>query len=160
MKTNRVYIVCPFSQMEAFIRENIDTDAYFITGMAGRLCFGDEINTQVILYFIQRENIKEIIIVNDVNCRFMEEVLNNRITKPNPATIIYRKLISDFKEVFPKIKTSEERRHLLAKLNINDHFREIKSNAVLRPLFIKNSIKLRGMVTNRLSNFKEPINFM
>ena len=144
--------------METFIKEHIDEEAYFITGMAGRLCFDHEINTQVILYFIQLENIEEIIIVNDVNCRFMEEVLNDKITQLNPATIIYRKLISDYKEVFPKIKSPEERRHLLARLNIKDHFPEIKNNTVLRPLFTKNRIKLRGIVTNRLSNYKEPIN--
>jgi len=88
--------------MEAFIRENIDTNAYFITGMAGRLCFDNEINMQIILYVIQIENIEEIIIVNDVNCRFMEEVLNNKITQPNPATNIFRKLVADYKEIFPK----------------------------------------------------------
>lgn len=160
MKTKRMFIICPFSQIENYIRENIDSDAYFITGLAGRLSFSDELNTQIILYFIQKENINEICIVNDINCRFMEEALENKNIQLNSASNIYKKLFSDFKEVFPKLRTRDERRLLLAKLNITDHFREIKSNNLIGPLFKRNRIKLRGMVTNRLINYSESINFM
>jgi len=160
MKTNKIYIVCPFSQMEEFIRNNIDNNAYFITGAAGRINFDDMLLPEILSHIILREKIKEIIIVNDINCMFIDNVLNNKISYPNKAYNFLKKLISDYREAFPSTKPIEERRHLLAKLNINDHSREIKSNSVLKYLFTRSSIKISGIIANRFSKYTEPLTIM
>lgn len=157
MPINTLYIVCQFSQVEAFIIEKINHRARFITGLAGRLCLDDDYGTEIIRYFIEQEEITEITIVNDTNCRFIEDVLTNNNIDPNPVTGKLKNLLDDYKEVFPTVPTLKEKKRLLAKLNIAGHYREILNNAVLNPFFSQSGIKLNGLVTDRLCEFIEPV---
>lgn len=157
MTHNKLYIVCPFSQMETFITHEICSDAYFLTGMAGRLCLDDDENTGIIRFFIEKENIRGLFVVNDLNCRFINEVLTNSAKHAVPATDTLKKLFSDFREVFPSEKPLERKKHLLAKLNINDHIRELRSNKVLKTLFLNDNVKIRGLITDKMSNYSEAV---
>ena len=159
MLQNKLYLVCPFSQMEGFITREIYSDAYFITGMAARLCLDDDYNTEVIRYFIEKEEICELVIVNDTGCRIIHEVLTNSIKSPSPASDALKKLVSDFREVFSPGNPVEKKKQLLAKLNVNDHCRELKDNKILKTLFLKEKVKISGLLTNKAGHYYEPLMF-
>lgn len=157
MPLNTLYIVCQFSQVEGFIVDKINQRARFLTSLGGLLCLDDDYNTEIIRHFIEQEEITEITIVNDTNCRFIDEVLTTHVACPNPVTGRLKTLMDDYKEVFPTVPSLTEKKRLLAMLNIAEHSREILKNSVLNPLFSQNGIKLNGLVTDRLNEFMEPV---
>lgn len=75
-KRNSLFIICPFCQLESFIRTNFGSEIFFITIPAVVLNFNkSEISD--IRDFIFRMKIENIYVVNDISCNFLEEAINN-----------------------------------------------------------------------------------
>ena len=72
---NKLFFICPFSQLEHFIREKYGDDVFFITTLDDVFQFEDANYAEVIRDFIKRENITDIFVVNDTSCRFIKSVL-------------------------------------------------------------------------------------
>jgi len=72
---NRLFVVCPFCQMENFIVKHYG-EVFFFTAPAAIFNIGSE-ELRVIKEFITRENIRGIYLVGETSCNFTKNVLDN-----------------------------------------------------------------------------------
>lgn len=91
---NELFLICPFSQSEAVIRENINPAAYFLTSSAGVFRFKDADYIESIVSFIKENNITRIYVTASTDCRFAKRAL-----KVKDATDFYadRELLAVYK---------------------------------------------------------------
>lgn len=75
-RNNQLFLICPFCQMEHFIRKHYG-EALFLTAPAAIFHFGVE-EVQAIRDFIARENITRIFLVAETSCNFTHNVLYNK----------------------------------------------------------------------------------
>lgn len=74
-QVNKLFLVCPFCQMENFIVKHYG-EVFFYTAPAAILNIGGD-ELKVIKEFIARENIKWIYLVGETSCIFTKNVLDN-----------------------------------------------------------------------------------
>lgn len=74
---NALFIICPFCQLENFLRTKFGDNVFFITAPAAVLNFSSDELSAIKDYLI-RETIKDIYLVNDVSCNFIDEAINNK----------------------------------------------------------------------------------
>lgn len=72
---NKLFLVCPFCQMENFIVKHY-REVFFLTAPASMFVFGSD-ELEVIKEFIARENIRDIYFVGETSCNFTKNVLDN-----------------------------------------------------------------------------------
>lgn len=72
---NKLFLVCPFCQMENFIVNHYG-EVFFLTASGAVFIFeSDEL--KVIKEFIARENIQRIYLVGETSCNFTKNILEN-----------------------------------------------------------------------------------
>ena len=76
-KQNSIFIICPFCQLESFLREKFGDDIFFITTPAGILNFNEN-EIGALKYLINQEKINNIYLVNDVSCKFIDAAITNK----------------------------------------------------------------------------------
>jgi hypothetical protein len=72
---NKLFVVCPFCQMENFIVKHYG-EVFFFTAPASILNIGSE-ELVLIKEFITRENIRGIYLVGETSCNFTKNALDN-----------------------------------------------------------------------------------
>jgi hypothetical protein len=89
---NKLFLVCPFCQMENFIVKHYG-EVFFLTVPAAIFNVGSE-ELGVIKEFITRENIRGIYLVSETSCNFAKNVLDNTNHSELPWETEIRKLKS------------------------------------------------------------------
>ncbi len=150
--SNKLFLVCPFSCMENFIRQKYGEDVFFLTAMAAAFQYSEEEYVAAIKDFITRENITEILIVNDTSCRFINSVLKKEKGFGTPVEKIIQEILIDN---FPTIMQNQsliEQQKQLASLNIKQQAKEIMKPELFLQQIIQNKICIRGVVTAKAEN--------
>lgn len=160
MKNNKLFLVCPFSQMEPYITNNIDKNAYFITGITGRLCLSNDDYLCQLQMLLFNKNIRELIVVNDVNCIFINEVLSNNSIYKTAATKLLESLFLENRELFLAQASIGKSKHLLAKLNVIDTYLKIINNNFLKETFSDLEIEVSGLISNKLTKSIKKVPFI
>ncbi|MDZ4712455.1 MAG: carbonic anhydrase [bacterium] len=137
-----LFIICPFCQLESFLRTKFGDDIFFLTSPAAVLNFSaDEV--LAIREFIKREHIKDIFLVNEVTCNFIDEAIKNKkefglhcekqlrvLLQNSNSNIKSQESLRTWKEVLAQnnvlkqleyISTEEIFRHEISALGINIH---------------------------------------
>jgi hypothetical protein len=89
---NKLFLVCPFCQMENFIIKRYG-EAFFYTAPAAMFHFKND-NLQAIKEFITREEVGEIYLVGETSCNFTNNVLDNKDLSGLQCETEIQKLIS------------------------------------------------------------------
>ncbi|MEW5844151.1 MAG: carbonic anhydrase [Bacteroidota bacterium] len=155
--SNKLFLVCPFSCMENYIRTNYGDDVFFITAMAAVFQSEEQEYIQDIAALIAGENITQIFVVNDTSCRFINNVLKKESGFDTPAEKILQKIYSDNHSSFPHGQPLPEQQKTLAMLNVKQQADEIMKQLVSQQRHF-GKIKITGLVTMKASNSMTEIN--
>lgn len=149
---NQLFLVCPFSNMEHFIRQKFGQEAFFLTAMAGQSQFHELRYTEAVLELIDREEIAELYLVQDTSCRFMNGLLD---AEPIHGSIAENKLEQLLVEHYAEIKAHTTRTLQLKKfaaINLRAQLREIGANAFLNSWMARNRLEIKGLITTKAEN--------
>ncbi len=147
-----LFIVCPFSFMETFLRTRFGNDIFVLTTMTAESQFHEIEYIEVIKDTIIRENITQIYIVNDTSCRFINGMLKGETDFGSSAEKNLQNIFIDNysfimgqPSFFEKVKT-------IAALNVKQQAMEIMENELFKLQFNQNNIIVKGLVTTRSEN--------
>ncbi|MBC8033893.1 MAG: hypothetical protein H7Y03_07085 [Chitinophagaceae bacterium] len=145
--TNKLFMVCPFSCMETFIKSQYGEDSFFMTSTAATFVSGSNLYTEMMIDLIYREHITEISIVSDTSCRF----INNVLARKEPfQTAVEREIDKLYVDSYPELKRYAnimEKRVELASLHLEKQLNELANYLLSSSVLAGKNIRLKGMVT-------------
>lgn len=154
--SNQLFIVCPFSCMEIFLRNKYGNDILFLTFSGAVFPHHDAEYLSAVKHFIVQEEIKTIYIVNDISCRFINGIINKhtlfglRAEKVMEALYI-ENYLTEFQD-----QSLFNQQNKLAELNILKQANEIMAPAILGNFIAEFSVEIKCLVTSKARHsFKE-----
>ena len=145
----KLFVICPFSQLEQKLRIKYGDNPYFITVPGGYVLN----NLESIQVAIVQNKINELILVTDLNCSFVESIICRKklhgLSYEKHLENIY---IENFNNYFVNNKIESQKYNLL-KLNLNLQLSEIEKNE----FFEENRIKIKGLIYNNTNYLFETI---
>jgi carbonic anhydrase len=155
---NKLFIVCPFSQMELFLQKKYGNEIYFITALASIMQWNQKEDMDAIRDFIIRESVQEIYLVHDTGCRFINNIITKHKLYGLPSEEIIQNIyvehyLSDFEN-----KELSVQQFKLAELSIKYQAEEITKSDVLGIQIIEDAILLKGLITSKKKNLFKEIN--
>ncbi len=146
---NRLFIICPFSNLEIFLKNKYGDSSYFLTFPGGYTLE----NIEVIYKAITEYSINEIVLVSDINCRFSNSV----ITQKPIYGFSFEKFLEDlYIENYNLIKNEtsiQKKLFSLITLNLNKQLHTIQNSNLLLPILNSKKIKIKGLIY-------DPINYI
>jgi carbonic anhydrase len=146
---NKLFLVCPFSCMESFIRAKFGEDVFFITAMGTIFQLKETHYLESVKSFIARENIAEIFVVSDTSCRFINNALTNAKNSGSYSEKVIQKLLNDNYAHVMHEKTTEQQQLKLAELIVGYQSAEIKKSNIFQQQIIQKEIKIKGLITTQ-----------
>ncbi len=149
---NKLFITCPFSQMESYLQDKFGRDIYFIT-FPGSLAEWRQNQFSVALReFIERHLIREIYLVTDTGCAFIDRVITGAkfsglFSEKIMRSIYEKNFATDFENT--ELPT---RQFKLAELTIRTQTQELMRWNVLGAQIVESKIELKGLVTTKRKN--------
>ena len=156
--SNKLFLVCPFSCMENFIRQKYGDGIFSITAMAAVFQSEEQEYLEEVKALIERESITEIIIVNDTSCRFINNVLKNENGLDSPVEKMLRKIFTDNYSAIIQKPSLPEQKQMLDMFNVKHQANEMLKSILFQQNH-SNKIKLTGLVTTKANNRIKEINF-
>ena len=151
MYSNKLFIVCPFSNLENFIIQKYGEEVFFFTTLA-TILDNETVDRLSLRHLIERENIKEIIIAVDTSCYFINGCLKKTLKRKKYPEIVLSKIRLDNINLINKMQTLSNKQILLADLIVKSQILEIlKPNNVLIEKMI-HQLTISGMITNKSTN--------
>jgi carbonic anhydrase len=145
----KLFVICPFSQLEQRLKVKYGDNPYFITVPGGYILN----NLESIQVAIVQNKINELILVTDLNCSFVESIICRKklhgLSYEKHLENIY---IENFYNYFINNKIENQKYNLL-KLNLIFQLSEIEKN----DFFIENKIKIKGLIYNHANYLFETI---
>ncbi len=149
-KDAALFIICPFCQMENYLRVKYGNHIYFMTATAAVLNFdADEIST--IKDFIRKENITDVYLVNDLCCNFIEEAIKNQQVFGLQAE---KQLRNIFKEIDINLiegTTLSKKKLIIAEHNLKKQ-EQYLTVALHDEADLKIGVVIHTLITNKLEN--------
>lgn len=146
---NKLFLTCPFSHMEPFIKERYGWDGYFLNALGAVFSF-EEIDYSVALRdFLEIRSIGELYIVNDTSCPFINNILDEGEFYETKAEQVMQNLFVDnYFKIMGKDSLAD-RKIALATLNLERQAMEIVSNDLLQPVLRRLQIRVSGVLTTK-----------
>lgn len=158
MTTNKLFIICPFSRMEPFLRHKYGDDVYFLTFTGAIIQYDEPEYLLDIKNLIQRERIRTIYVVNDISCRFINGIINkNKLFGLYAEEVIEDLYIEHYRTEFKGQSVSTQQLKL-AELNIKNQVDELLNSCLLGPYLSKHSIEIKGLITSKEKRLYKEIN--
>ena len=148
MEQNKLFLICPFSNLEHFIRRIHGTDVYFMTSMATSFKVDREY-IKMIADFLDRKMITHIYVVNDTSCRFMNGVIEQNICSGSEAEKNLEALFMDNQKIIMKQSAILDKVKLLSEINIHKQISNIREHDIILSMIEKNNISIKGLITNK-----------
>ena len=145
---NTLFIICPFCQLENYLRTTFGEDVFFMTATAGVLNFS-EAETTAIKDFIEREKISTICVVNDVACNFIEEAITNKKKFGLYCENKLRLLLQNLDLITESKHSLKEKRELLAHANVTKQLEYLNSEKIFKQKIQVSGINTRVLITNK-----------
>lgn len=146
---NKLFLVCPFSCVENFIRKKYGTNSFFITSMAAQSQFHDIKYLETIKETMTTENIRRLFIVNDISCRFINRFLKGERILDTPAEKNIQNIFIDNYSTIMRQPSLTEKAQVLAALNIRQQAHEILENELFKSHMLRNKIVVKGLITTK-----------
>jgi len=150
--SNKLFLVCPFSDVENFLRNEYGENIFFITSIAAIFEFKDPGYLSMVKHLITEEGIDEIIIVNDTSCRFIRAALNNESGFGTHYETIIRQLIDQNMPTINTISEFDDKVIKLEELNIKRQAEVMRNNHLFGNEIINRTIHIGGLITNKTKN--------
>jgi hypothetical protein len=148
----RLFIVCPFSQLETFLSARFGETSYFLTA-AGSVLFLEPIKfTNALEDFLIREAIEEIAVVNEWSSVFIRNALNEELEPVIETAQILHKTYLQHREDILSDNTFENRCRQLAFLNSRRQLSELLKNVSIGKIIQSKNIQLKCLVVHRRQN--------
>ena len=144
----KLFLVCPDCHIENTLRTEFGDDSYFLTALGSVFDFSNPDSAEAINQFIRREQISEIVIVNDTHCTFINNSVREKDNVDTKAELELRRLQKNNLEKFDCLN-EDEKKKVLAKLNIHRQAYELVDIRLMGDETINESVTLTGLVYNR-----------
>jgi len=117
---NQLFIVCTFSFLEAFLQNIYGNDISFLTFSGAVFQFNEIEYSLEVRDFIVREKIKDIYIVNDTSCRFINGIIMRSKVSGFPSENVIEELYIDSYLKYFKDQPLFKHKYILAELNVKN----------------------------------------
>jgi carbonic anhydrase len=155
---NKLFLICPDSQLEAFIKEQYGQGVFFLTALGAVFNFQETNYVEALGDFLKREAIEEIFVVQDTSCRFMNSILEQEKGFGTKAEQVMLELfIENYSNIMAGASQIEKKK-ILAKVNIRRQALEILSHELLLIALGQSQIKLKGLITTKSKGQLEEVN--
>ncbi|MFN5423475.1 MAG: hypothetical protein ACK5AO_09430 [bacterium] len=155
----KLFVVCPFSCMEPFLRSNFCDDIYFLSSPASILDIDDSRYMESISEFIYRKEINTVYFVNDTACKFLNRIIKREELYGLFAEIILDELYFDYYTSQFKRQPLHEQQFRLAELSIKKQVSEIMRSEILGTFIHEQNIDLKGLITTKSKKYFKEIVF-
>lgn len=146
---NKLFLICPASRTESFIKEQYGQRVFFLTALGAVFNFQEINYVEALEHFLKREAIEEIFIVNDTSCPFMKSILEQEKGFETKAEqIMLDLLIENYSTIMAGTSLNDKKKNL-AKLNIQRQALDILSNELLLSTISQSQIRLKGLITTK-----------
>ena len=150
MSNNKLFFVCPFSNLETFFRNHYGDEVYFATSMGGIFLYNDKNSLNYFNEFINRRNIKEIILVVDTSCRFLNNVLKQRKDLYTYAEKIIESILLFNSHLIDNQATLTRKQQKLAALVIDHEIDKLLKIPMFANLREDRKIAIKGLLLCRI----------
>jgi carbonic anhydrase len=155
---NKLFIICPFSGLEHFLRTKYGEDVFFLTYSASILQHNDYEYITELRQFILREKIKSITFVNDISCRFIKQVIQQKqkfglASESTLEELYIEHYFSEFKD-----KSILDQTYNLAKLNVMKQVQDCLQSGIIGKAIEENAIKVKGLICSKITRSIADIN--
>lgn len=149
-----LFLVCPFSCLEQPLKRKYGKEHFFLTAPAAVFCWNQVDHLLAIRDVIVERKIREICVVADTSCRFINAV----IARDKPFGLAAEKVlielyIDNYFDCF-KDKSIANQQHQLAKLTVQQHLDELLSVPFIGECIEEHGISVRGLVSSSRNFFK------
>lgn len=148
MKKNKLYLICPECHIEQAIREEFGNDIYFLTALGSIFEISEFEYAEDVNQLINSSTISEIVIVNDIHCTFITNIVYNRQNHGTDADKVLFDLKINNKENFEVLDVFNQQKYL-ANLNIYRQAYELMDVAFIGSKIEEGTIQLSGLIFNR-----------
>jgi carbonic anhydrase len=148
----KLFLICPDCHLENIIKKHFEGELFFLTALGSVFNTSSAEYAAGITRFLAKENVREIIIVNDSSCRFIHSVLNNNEGYKTKAEEVLEVIHSNCQIEILKEKKSGRSASKLAELNILQQADSLKETIFIGKKISKKNIVLRGMIYERGRN--------
>tara|TARA_B110000285_G_scaffold231819_1_gene301393 strand:- start:2561 stop:3049 length:489 start_codon:yes stop_codon:yes gene_type:complete len=152
---NKLFLICPDCYLENSIAQKYGENCFFLTALGTAFDLEEFEFMEEVNQFVIQENIKEIYIVNDFSCTFINNALKGKTDYLTKADDVLMSIVKANNEI-ENISEVKESALLLAKLNIKRLAFELTKSAFLGNKIEGQEIKLKGLKYDRInSKFNE-----
>lgn len=155
---NKLFLTCPVSRMEPFIKDRYGWDGYFLTALGAVFNFQEINYSEALRDFLERKAIEEIYIVNDTSCPFIKSILEKEKGYETDAERVMLHLLIDNYSQINAESSMAERQIMFATLNLRRQALEIISNDLFRPILIRSKISVTGLLTTKEKGWLKEVN--
>lgn len=148
----KLFIICPFSHLEPFLKVQYGTQHLFLTYPLASISEIDNTLKSTLETLIETHQISEIIIVNDVSCLLINDIIHRKNEFHFP---MQRQLESMYLEHFLRYfykKTDEQKSINLCKINLELQYVQWHKNAILKSILEDHSVALKAILSNKNKN--------
>ena len=146
---NQLFIVCPFSNMENYLKKKYGNDSYFLTTSIGILLDEDFEYASAIKQFVSREKIKTIYFVNDTSCRFINGIIQRKkLYGLKSEKLIEELYIDNYISCF-KDQSIINQKYKLAEINVKNQINTILDSSLLGSYISEYEIEVKGLITSK-----------
>jgi carbonic anhydrase len=108
--------------------------------------------------FLDRRMITNIYIVNDTSCRFINGVIEQKMSSGSDAEKNLEVLLMENQKIIMKKSTTFDKVKTLTELNIIEQILNLREHDLIMSVVEKNKISIKGLITTKLSNTYVEVN--
>jgi carbonic anhydrase len=148
---SRLFLICPECSIEQKIRNVYGDNSFFLTALGTVFHIDSFEYAEEVNMFLSGEDVKELIIVNDVKCTFIENTLGSKNHQTKAEQRLAELYLKHY-DSFDAIESKADKAIHLAKLNIYRQAYELTQTAFLNSKIEHGNIEIKGLIFNRETN--------
>ncbi|EMR01761.1 hypothetical protein [Cesiribacter andamanensis] len=152
-----LFLLCPASQLEPFIRQHVGQHTYFLTALASVFDVDNVPYAEALVDFLETNAIRELYVVQDLNCRFLRTVLSGVPGTGTAAERVLQALYCTHFEYVMRTGTFRIQCYRLARLHVLQQAEQLLANGLLQRAIGRNRIALRAMICDKSTRLVETI---
>lgn len=149
MSTKRLFVVCPFSQIEGFLRYKYGQESMFATAMAGNPQVEDALWLNSLVDTIRREGVTELFLVQDLQCRFLQVVMSGDAGFGTLCEVQLHQIVENNREKISAESSWANQLFAFASLKIVNQTNQIASLPLMVQLIQETGLSVQGIVSDK-----------
>ena len=145
---NKLFIVCPFSDMENFIRRKYGSDVFFVSAMGTIFDSHESSIHETIKQLLTHQKVTALYLVSDTSCRFLNNALNSICRYSSYPDSTIQKLLINNHAKWTQNKTKDNQQTLLAELILKHQAAGLQQHNLLSE-GLEDKISVTGLITSK-----------